>query len=265
MGLKITIITATWNSAATLEDTLRSVQEQTYADIEHIIIDGASTDETLAIAGRFPHIALVHSEKDNGIYDAMNKGIALATGDIIGILNSDDMLADNRVIERIAKQFHDEGTDAVYGDLVFVDRNSTDRIKRVWRAGTYRHSLLYRGWMPPHPTVYVRRNCYERFGHFNITYKVAADYDMLIRLLLIHRISLKYIPAVLIRMRTGGVSTRRFSERFSINREDRLVWENNNLSPRWYTLHCKPLYKIKQFIFPSLQWRWLCYRRRMHR
>ncbi|WP_217698821.1 glycosyltransferase family 2 protein [Sediminibacterium ginsengisoli] len=260
--MKITIITATWNSAATLEDTLRSVKEQSYADIEHIIIDGASTDDTLKIADRFPHIAKICSEKDNGIYDAMNKGIALATGDIIGILNSDDVLADNRVIERIAARFEDAGIDAVYGDLVFVDRNDLSRIKRVWKAGSYRYGQLYRGWMPPHPTVYVRRGCYERFGLFNIDYKVAADYDMLIRLLLINRIALAYIPAVLIRMRTGGVSTGSFSRRFSINKEDRLVWENNKISPRWYTLYCKPLYKVKQFLFPALQWRWLSYRRR---
>lgn len=233
-----------------------SVAAQSYPFIEHIVIDGASTDDTLDIVKEFPHISKLISEKDSGIYDAMNKGIALATGDIVGILNSDDFFADNGVVERIVHTFQ-SGCDAVYGDLVFVDRLNLNKVKRVWVAGDYRPMLLYRGWMPPHPTFYVRRHCYERFGNFNTRFKVAADYDLLIRLLLVNRIKVSYIPRVLIHMRTGGVSsTRSLRQRFSINREDQLVWKLNNQTPRWYTLYCKPLYKLKQFIVPVLKWPW---------
>ena len=254
--MKVTIITATYNSSDTVRDTLRSVASQSYHSIEHIVVDGASSDHTLDIVSEFPHINKVISEKDNGIYDAMNKGIALATGDIIGILNSDDFFADDRVVQRIVNAFNQSGCDAVYGDLLYVDRSNVNKIKRVWVAGDYRPTLLYRGWMPPHPTFYVRRHCYEQFGHFNTQFKVAADYDILIRLLLVNRIRVTYIPRVLINMRTGGVSTRSLLQRFSINKEDQLVWKLNNQVPKWYTLYCKPLYKLKQFIVPALRWRW---------
>jgi glycosyltransferase involved in cell wall biosynthesis len=254
--MKVTIITTTYNSSDTVRDTLLSVASQSYRSIEHIVIDGASTDNTVDIINEFPHVSRLVSEKDNGIYDAMNKGIAMATGDIVGILNSDDFFADNSVVEKIVQTFIQSGSDAVYGDLLFVDRWNISRIKRIWVAGDYRPMLLYRGWMPPHPTFYVRRHCYEQFGNFNTQFKVAADYDMLIRLLLVNRIRVTYIPRVLINMRTGGVSTRSFRRRFSINREDQLVWKINNQSPKWYTLYCKPLYKLKQFIAPSLRWRW---------
>lgn len=234
-----------------------SVANQSYPFIEHIVIDGASTDDTLDIVNEFSHVSKLVSEKDNGIYDAMNKGIALASGDIVGILNSDDFFADDRVVETIVQRFNQSGCDAVYGDLHFVDRRNLSRVKRIWVAGDYKPMSLYRGWMPPHPTFYVRRHCYERFGNFNTRFKVAADYDLLIRLLLVNRISVSYIPRVLINMRTGGVSsTRSLRERFSINREDQLVWKLNNQTPRWYTLYCKPLYKLKQFIVPVLRWRW---------
>lgn len=254
--MKVTIITATYNSSDTVRDTLLSVASQSYRSIEHIVVDGASTDHTIDIVNEFPHVSRVISEKDNGIYDAMNKGIAMATGDIIGILNSDDFFSDENVVTRIVQAFNQSGCDAVYGDLLFVDRQNVNRIKRVWIAGDYRPTLLYRGWMPPHPTFYVRRHCYEKFGNFNTQFKVAADYDILLRLLLVNRIRVTYIPRVLINMRTGGVSTRSLRQRLSINKEDQLVWKLNNQNPKWYTLYCKPLYKLKQFILPALRWRW---------
>lgn len=253
--MKVTIITATYNSSDTVRDTLLSVASQSYPFIEHIVIDGDSADDTLDIVREFSHVSRLVSEKDNGIYDAMNKGIALATGDIVGILNSDDFFADDDVVARIVQAFIRSGSDAVYGDLLFVNRRNVSKVKRVWVAGDYRRALLYRGWMPPHPTFYVRRYCYEQFGNFNTHFKVAADYDMLIRLLLVNRIRVTYIPRVLINMRTGGVSTRSLRQRLSINREDQLVWKLNKQTPKWYTLYCKPLYKLKQFIVPALRWR----------
>ena len=246
--MKISIITATYNSAATIADTLDCVKQQDYADIEHIIIDGGSTDNTLEIIKRFNHVSIVVSEKDNGIYDAMNKGIALASGDIVGILNSDDLYASPGILSLVAKTFEENPlAQASYADLQFVERNDIAKVVRSWKAGKYSKSSFYYGWMPPHPTFFVRREVYDKVGMFNTTLGSAADYELMLRILLKHAIKATYINRVIIKMRMGGVSTNSIKNRINANRQDRMAWRMNNLTPFPFTLYLKPLRKLGQF------------------
>ncbi len=245
---KITIITVSFNSAQTIGDTLRSVAGQSYPNIEHIIVDGASTDQTMQIVTGFPHVTKRISEKDEGIYFAMNKGIAMASGDVIGILNADDLYADNGVIAKVAAVFEDLAVDATYADLVFVDREDVSKVVRTWKSGPFKRSSMYNGWMPPHPTFFVRRSLYEKYGLFNTILRSAADYELMLRFLLKHEINLSYIPQTIINMRQGGKSTASISNRIKANVEDRKAWRMNGLKPHFFTLILKPLRKIKQFI-----------------
>lgn len=247
--MKVSIITGTYNSAATVADTLESVQRQTYAEIEHIIVDGESEDDTLDVLEIVGHKGIVVSERDNGIYDAMNKGIRLASGDIIGILNSDDFYPSDNVIEKVVRTFKTTGCDAVYGDLDYVDSNKTTKVLRKWVAGGYDPELFYHGWMPPHPTFFVRKEVYEKFGTFNTALKSSADYELLLRLLFINRIKVSYIPGVMVHMRAGGQSNSSILNRIKAHREDHKAWKLNNISPKWFTLALKPMRKVKQFIF----------------
>jgi glycosyltransferase len=244
---KISIITATYNSAATLPDTLRCIEEQDYPHIEHILIDGVSKDNTLEIAGGFPHLSLIRSEPDHGIYDAMNKGLRLATGDVIGILNSDDFYTHPEVLSRVMAHMEHSGADTLYADLEYVQALNPDRVVRHWKAGAYRHGHFLRGWMPPHPTLFVRREVYEKYGGFNTLLRMSADYELMLRMLHRHRVSVCYLPEVIVRMRTGGVSNASFRNRWRANREDRLAWQLNGLQPRFYTTYMKPLSKIGQY------------------
>jgi len=245
---KISIITVSFNSASTIADTLKAAANQTYQEIEHIIIDGASTDDTVNIVESFPHVAKCISEKDEGIYFAMNKGIAMATGDVIGILNADDLYADNEVIAKVAAVFEDPTVDATYADLVFVEREDVSKVFRAWKSGPFKRSSMYNGWMPPHPTFFVRRSMYEKYGLFNTTLRSAADYELMLRFLLKHEINLSYIPETIIKMRQGGKSTASIINRIKANWEDRKAWRMNGLQPHFFTLILKPLRKIKQFI-----------------
>ncbi len=249
--MKVSIITATYNSAATVADTLHSIQKQTYPAIEHIIIDGLSNDNTLQIVSGFNHVQQVVSEKDTGIYDAMNKGITYATGDIIGILNSDDFYPGENIIEEVVKIFNTTNCDALYGDLVFVDSVQTDKIYRKWIAGSYSDQLFLKGWMPPHPTFFVRKEIYNQYGKFNATLKSSADYELMVRLLYLHKIKVGYLHGTLVHMRIGGQSTKSLSNRLKANYEDYQAWRLNSLKPKWYTLLLKPIRKIKQFYFPK--------------
>jgi glycosyltransferase len=249
--MKVSIITATYNSAATVADTLHSIQKQTYPAIEHIIIDGLSNDNTLQIVSGFNHVQQVVSEKDTGIYDAMNKGITYATGDIIGILNSDDFYPAENIIEEVVKIFNTTNCDALYGDLVFVDAIETNKIYRRWIAGTYSDQLFLKGWMPPHPTFFVRKEIYNQYGKFNTTLKSSADYELMVRLLYLHKIKVGYLHGTLVHMRIGGQSTKSLSNRLKANYEDYQAWRLNSLKPKWYTLLLKPIRKIKQFYFPK--------------
>jgi len=246
--LKVSIITATYNSASTIRDTMNCIRQQDYPDIEHIIIDGLSNDETLNIVNTFPHVAKIVSEKDAGIYDAMNKGISLANGEIIGILNSDDVYIDNQVISTVASVFEDEKVDLCYADLQYVQYQNINKVVRTWKSGNFSKRSFYLGWMPPHPTVFIRRSIYEKVGLFNTTLKSAADYEMMLRVLLKNKIPAHYIPRVLVKMSTGGVSNASVWNRIKANREDRLAWKLNGLRPYFFTLYLKPLRKISQFI-----------------
>lgn len=245
--MKISIITATFNSAATIRDTLECVSRQDYNNVEHIIIDGGSTDETLDIVRQFPHVNKIISEKDEGIYDAMNKGIAACSGDIIGILNSDDIYADNRVISLVAATFATPQVMACYADLQFVQRDNLEKVVRTWKAGNYNRRSFYYGWMPPHPTFFVRKEVYDKAGIFNKTLKSAADYELMLRILLKYEIPAHYINKVIIKMRVGGMSTASFKNRIKANMQDRMAWKINNLSPHPFTLYLKPVRKLGQF------------------
>ena len=244
----VSIITATYNSKATITSNLSSIKEQTHPFIEHIIIDGASNDNTLAIIKDQSPSAKIFSEKDNGIYDAMNKGISLANGDIIGILNSDDLYMNNSIIEKVVKLFEQENCDAVYGDLIYVDANDTSKIKRRWKAGSFiKNDFLY-GWMPPHPTFFVKKEVYEKYGNFNLSVFTAADYELMLRFVYKYGIKVAYLQEIMVKMRTGGASNESIANRLLANKGDRMAWKINDLKPFWFTLMAKPLRKITQFI-----------------
>ncbi len=245
----ISIITATYNSANTVRDTLQSVKNQSYPHIEHVVIDGASKDNTLKIVGEYPSVSQVISEPDKGIYDAMNKGIRLVSGDIIGILNSDDFYNHPEVIANIAQCFQDHpDIEAVYADLVFVDEKDTSQIKRTWLAGKYKKKNFLFGWMPPHPTFFVKKEVYEQYGIFNTQLKSAADYELMLRFLFKHDVQVAYLPDIIIRMRIGGQSTASLKNRLQANKEDRAAWQINHLQPKFYTTYLKPLRKLNQFL-----------------
>lgn len=246
--MKISIITATYNSSSTVSDTLESISSQSHPHIEHLIIDGLSKDDTLTIVQKYPHISQCISEKDKGIYDAMNKGISLAKGEIVGILNSDDFYANEQVLEKVAKTFADTGCDAVYGDLQYVDAADTGKIVRLWKSGNYQPGDFKWGWMPPHPSFFVRKELYEKYGNFNLHMKTAADYELMLRFIHKHGATLAYIPEVLVKMRTGGASNSSMASRLRANQEDKQAWEINGLQPFWFTLYLKPLRKITQYL-----------------
>ena len=246
--MKVSIITVVYNGADTIAEAIESVLEQTYPDIEYIIVDGASTDGTPAVVARYgDRISRFISEPDQGIYDAMNKGVRLATGDIIGILNADDLYRHPDVITRIVATFEAHQADAVYGDLVYARRDAPDRITRYWRAGTYRPGAFLRGWMPPHPTFFVRAGVYQKHGYFTTALRSAADYELMLRFVHKHQIQVAYLGEVVVVMRLGGVSNSSLGNRLRANGEDRAAWQMNDLRPNWFTLWLKPLRKIGQF------------------
>ena len=246
--MKVSIITVSYNSEATIEDTIHSVLKQTYSNIEYIIIDGDSSDGTLDIVRKHDdRIATVVSEKDKGIYDAMNKGIEQATGDVIGILNSDDFYASPTIIEQVVDAFHKTGCDALYGDLVYVNQNQVEKVARYWKAGAYKPGAFKRGWMPPHPTFFVRADKYRELGGYNLELKSAADYELMLRFIHKHEIEVAYLPEVMIKMRVGGQSNQSLMNRLKANREDKKAWDINGLKPAPYTFIAKPVSKISQF------------------
>lgn len=250
--MKVSIITISYNSAETIQDTIESVLAQEYADIEYIIVDGASSDGTMEIINNYQNrVAQVISESDNGIYDAMNKGLKLATGELIGILNSDDVYKDSKVISDVVSTVQDSNSDALYADLVYSDRNDLTRVKRYWRSGQFRKNSFKWGWMPPHPTFFVKRSVYERYGYFNTSLKNSADYEIMLRFLFKEGISVCYLDRVITIMRMGGQSNASVKNRVDANKEDRMAWKLNGLKPNPVTFYLKPLRKVGQFIRKS--------------
>jgi glycosyltransferase involved in cell wall biosynthesis len=246
--LKISIITVTYNASAVVADCIASVQGQSFPEVEHIIIDGGSKDGTQEIARESSQALRIISEPDKGIYDAMNKGICLSTGEIVGILNADDFYASMDVLAKVAEVFTDSKVDACYGDLQYVDRGNIKNIRRTWRSGAYSAHKFWWGWMPPHPTFFVRKSIYRRFGLFDLDLGSAADYELMLRFLARHNIQAVYIPQVLVTMRAGGVSNSSLLNRLRANRMDRKAWVINGLKPYPWTLSFKPLRKIGQWL-----------------
>jgi glycosyltransferase involved in cell wall biosynthesis len=227
---RISVVTAVYNRCNTVGQALDSVLSQTHPLVESIVIDGASTDGTReALEPYRSRLGVFISEPDRGIYDALNKGIRHATGDVVGFLHADDLFAHERVLSRIATTFADPTVDAVYGDLLYVRHDDVTQIVRYWRAGSFDQAALRHGWMPPHPTFYVRRTVYERLGMFDTRYRIAADYDSMLRFLAKGHISTAYIPEVLVRMRTGGISNRSLRTILRKSREDLSVARQNEV------------------------------------
>jgi glycosyltransferase len=245
--MKISIITVAYNSAATIGDTLRSVAMQTHPDIEHIVIDGGSKDETLAVVrAQGAHVCRVVSERDEGIYDAMNKGLRLASGEFVGFLNADDMLAAPDVLAEIARAAAAAEVDAVCGDLVYVNKDRPAEVVRYWRCGEFTPSRLRYGWMPPHPTLYVRRSRLADQGLFDLRLRIAADYDFILRYLGRPGVHMAYVPRLLVKMRTGGASNRSLVALLRKSREDLFALQKNRVGGV-LTLLCKILRKLPQF------------------
>lgn len=246
--MKISVVSAIFNRADTVKQSLSSLHAQVGPVVEHIVIDGGSTDGTLDIIKTFPiQPALLVSEPDAGIYYALNKGFFLATGDIIGVLHSDDYFADERVLQRVATALCDPDVDGVYGDLNYVSKNDPSVIVRRWKAGQYRPALLARGWMPPHPTLFLRRSVIQRWGGFDTRFRIAADYDAVLRYLVKGCIRLAYIPEVLVEMRVGGESNRSLGRLIQKSYEDYQVLRRNGVGGL-HALAWKNLSKLKQFI-----------------
>jgi len=246
--MRISIVTIAFNAARTLPATLQSVAAQDYPNVEHWLIDGASTDNTAQVVKeQGAHLAGFVSEPDQGLYDALNKGIARCTGDVIGLLHADDVFASPTVLSDIARAFADENINAVYGDLEYIDNSAQARVIRYWQAGSFAPAKLHWGWMPPHPTLYVRRALYERIGLFDTSYRVAADYDFVLRLFSDPQLRAAYLPQVLVRMRVGGVSNRSLRNILRKSGEDLRALRRHGVGGL-ATLACKNLRKVGGFI-----------------
>lgn len=217
---RFTLITICWNSADTISDTLRSIDRQDFRNFEHVVIDGKSSDATLDIVNQLKSPARkVFSEPDKGIYDAMNKGLARSRGEIIGFLNADDVLASDDVLSLIDRTFRNRDTDSTYGDLVYVSRTDLSKVARFWKSAPFEKGSFRKGWCPPHPTFYVKRSVYERAGVFDRSYSLAADVELMMRFLETEKVSSVYIPAVLVRMRLGGVTNKSIRNVYRQNRQ----------------------------------------------
>ncbi len=244
---RISVVTAVYNNRETIAAALDSALGQAGAELELIVIDGGSTDGTLDILKSYANrLDVLVSEPDCGIYDALNKGIRLASGDVIGFLHSDDLFADVKALSRVAAAFADARVGAVYGDLLYVRKDDPDAVVRSWRAGEFSRRRLAWGWMPPHPTLYVRRSVYERTGGFDTSYRIAADYDYILRLLGREDVGVRYIPDVLVKMRTGGASNRTLHNILRKSAEDWRALRRNQVGGVG-ALTWKNLSKLPQF------------------
>jgi glycosyltransferase involved in cell wall biosynthesis len=243
--MKISLLTVSFNSASTIKDTIESICSQDYKNIEYIIVDGNSTDRTIEIIKSYDSfISKWISEPDKGIYDAMNKAIQMATGDVVGILNSDDFYFNNQIVSQIANAFSDESIDTVFGDLVFIDPNNLDKVVRKYSSAKWYPSKFARGFMPAHPTVFIRRKYYEQFGLFKTDYKIAADYELLIRFLYVHKLKYKYLPITMVKMRRGGVSSRNWKSNLILNDEIIRACTENGIKTNVFKVYPKYFTKL---------------------
>jgi len=246
--MKISIITSVYNNKETIKDAIESVLNQTYKNIEYIIVDGASSDGTIEIVESYgDKISTFVSESDEGIYDGLNKGVSLSTGDVVAFLHSDDIYASDNIVQKIADEFiQDSLLDGVYGDLVYTPKDDTSKVLRYWKSKDFDMSLLSQGWMSAHPTFFVRREVYEKYGGFDLGFKIAGDYDFMLRVLSAG-IKVKYIPEVLYKMRVGGESNKSIKNIIQKSKEDLQALKNNNIGGI-RTLLYKNISKIKQFL-----------------
>lgn len=243
--MKVSIITVSFNSAKTIADTIKSVLSQDFPQIEYIVVDGGSSDGTVEIIKQYEdQIAHWVSEKDRGMYDAMNKGIALATGDVIGILNSDDVYMNTHVVSELMELMQTKRAQVVFADLILVDQDNPQKVLRYYDSGHFHPNKFKYGWMPAHPTVFVKRELYEAVGHFSTTYQIAADYEMLIRILAIQRARYAYLPKPVVRMRSGGASTAGLSRNWILNQEIVRACKENGIYSNMAMLLLKLPFKL---------------------
>lgn len=246
--MKVSVITVCLNSEKYLRDCIDSIRSQNYENIEYIIVDGKSTDQTLQIvAENRDLIRHVISETDRGMYDAINKGIRMATGDVVGVLNSDDMLASPDTIREIASCFRETGTDAVYGDLIYIDAENHNSVIRVWKGKPFKRSRFRTGWMPAHPTFYIRRDLISRYGFYENHFYSAADYEFMARYLYQHRCSATYLESIIVKMRRGGMSNGNLKRRLRANRRDYLAMKKNKIPFSLIVSILKPISKLHQY------------------
>jgi glycosyltransferase involved in cell wall biosynthesis len=243
--MKVSLLTVSYNSATTIKDTIESIRSQKYKDIEYIVVDGNSKDETVGIIKSYDSfIAKWVSEPDRGIYDAMNKAIQLATGDVVGILNSDDFYFNSQIISQVVQAFEDQSIDVVFGDLIFVDPANLSKIVRKYSSAGWHPAKFARGFMPAHPTVFIRRKYYEQFGLFKIDYKIAADYELLIRFLYVNKLKYKYLPLTMVKMRRGGVSSRSWKSNIILNNEIIRACSENGIRTNVFKIYPKYFTKL---------------------
>jgi glycosyltransferase involved in cell wall biosynthesis len=248
--IRVSIITVSFNSAETIRDTIDSVLAQDHKNIEYIVVDGASKDSTMAIVNSYGgQVIRSLSQPDRGIYDAMNTGIEISTGEIVGFINSDDFYASDRAISSVVRVFKEQLVDAVYGDLCYVRQRDTSRVVRYWRSSSFKVGAFSDAWCPPHPTFFVKRSVYEEFGGFDLNFKIAADVELMMRLLEVHRISSAHIPEVLVKMRMGGETNRSIQNIIGQNREIMRALRLHDLSRFWPSFIAHKVWsRIGQFI-----------------
>ncbi len=244
----VSIITVCFNSASTIEQTIQSVISQTFRQIQYIIIDGGSNDQTLSIIEKYnSDIDIIISEIDNGIYDAINKGIKHASGEIIGLLHADDVFKNKYVIQKVHDSFNNN-VDLIYGDIEYVDKHNLSKVIRKWKSKDYVKGSFKWGWMPAHTSFFLRKEYYEKFGNYSLSLGTSADYELMLRMFEIHKLKSFYLPEIITSMRTGGVSNSNLKNRWLANRNDKKSWEVNKLKPYWFTFLLKPLRKVLQYI-----------------
>ena len=247
--MKISLITVSFNSASTIKDTIHSVQSQDFKGIEYIIVDGNSTDGTMEIIRSAGNIVSKWiSEPDTGIYDAMNKGIKMAMGEVVGIINSDDFYFSDQIISYVSKSFADDRVDAVFGNLIVVNPENPSKVVRTYSSKNWYPEKFARGFMPAHPTFFVRRKYYEQFGLFKTDYKIAADYEMLIRLLYVNKLKYRYLPMTMVVMRKGGVSSNGLKSNLVLNQEILRACRENGISTNYFLIYTKYFFKLFELL-----------------